>query len=223
MMDARKLLADPTLGPQRASDGRNVDRDVGTLLGEGAQQRVKALRAHPAPPERALREDERAGPTYHGLPVLKEPVWTWEIPAYFFTGGLAGAAGVLGAAAQLAGGPKMRPLVERCRLVAAGGAAVSAALLIDDLGRPSRFLNMLRVFRPTSPMNMGTWVLSGFGALSGAAAASVLLPLPHSRPPGAVGAVHWPKAAASRFLREGRQALPGSPDAELSREPPGCS
>jgi formate-dependent nitrite reductase membrane component NrfD len=72
----------------------------------------------------------------------------------------------------------MRPLVERCRLVAAGGAAVSALLLIDDLGRPSRFLNMLRVFRPTSPMNMGTWVLSGFGALSGAAAASALLPLP---------------------------------------------
>ncbi len=184
MRDARKLLADPTIGAERPSDGRNIDRELGTLLGEGAQQRVKALRAHPAPPERALPEDERAGPTYHGLPVLKEHVWSWEIPAYFFTGGLAGAAGVLGAAAQIAGGPAMRPLVERCRLVAAGGAAVSAALLIDDLGRPSRFLNMLRVFRPTSPMNMGTWVLSGFGAMSGAAAASVLLP--SSRPLRAV-------------------------------------
>ncbi len=178
MIDARKLLADPTFDAERAGDGRNVDRDVGTLLGEAAEQRVKELRSHPAPPERALVEDERAGPTYYGLPVLKAPVWTWEIPAYFFTGGLAGACGVLGAAAQLAGGPAMRPLVERCRVVAAGGAIASAALLIDDLGRPSRFLNMLRVFRPTSPMNMGTWVLSGFGALSGAAAASAALPLP---------------------------------------------
>jgi formate-dependent nitrite reductase membrane component NrfD len=178
MNDARKLLADPTFGAERAGDGRNVDRDVGTLLGEGAEQRVKELRSHPAPPERALGEDARSGPTYYGLPVLKAPVWTWEIPAYFFTGGLAGACGVLGAAAQVAGGPAMRPLVRRCRLVAAGGAIASAALLIDDLGRPSRFLNMLRVFRPTSPMNMGTWVLSGFGACSGAAAASAVLPLP---------------------------------------------
>lgn len=181
----RTRTVDPTLGPARAGDGRNVDLEVGALLGEGAQQRVRELRAQPAPPERALPEDERAGPTYHGLPVLKEHVWTWEVPAYFFAGGVAGACGVLAAAAQAAGGPRMRPLVERCRVVAAGGAAASAALLIDDLGRPSRFLNMLRVFRPTSPMNMGTWVLSGFGALSGLAAAAALLPA--SRPLRAAG------------------------------------
>jgi formate-dependent nitrite reductase membrane component NrfD len=68
--------------------------------------------------------------------------------------------------------------VARCRLVAAGGAAASAVLLIRDLGRPARFLHMLRVFRPTSPMNMGTWVLTGFGALSGLAALPALAPLP---------------------------------------------
>lgn len=177
--------ADPTLDAERAGDGRNVDPELGALVGEGAAQRVRELREHPAPPERALPEAERIGPSYHGLPVLKEPVWKWEIPAYFFTGGLAGACAVLGAAAQTAGGPRLRPLVDRCRLVAAGGAAASAALLVKDLGRPARFLNMLRVFRPTSPMNMGTWVLSGFGALSAVAAASSFLPLP--RPLRAAG------------------------------------
>jgi formate-dependent nitrite reductase membrane component NrfD len=110
------------------------------------------------------------GPSYYGLPVLKEPVWKWYIPAYFFTGGLAGACAVLGAAAQVAGADGTDPLVRRCRQVAAGGALASAGLLIADLGRPARFLNMLRVFRPTSPMNMGTWLLSAFGACAGAAA-----------------------------------------------------
>lgn len=172
------LLRDPTLDAARWEDGRNVDPDVGALLGEGAQQRVSGPGPHPAPPGGALPEDERIGPSYHGLPLLKEPVWKWEIPAYFVVGGLAGAAAVLGGASQVAGGRRLRPLVDRCRLVAAGGAVVSAGLLIKDLGKPERFLNMLRVFRPTSPMNMGTWVLSGFGALSGLAATSALLPLP---------------------------------------------
>jgi formate-dependent nitrite reductase membrane component NrfD len=67
-------------------------------------------------------------------------------------------------------------LVARCRMIATGGAAVSAVLLIADLGRPARFLNMLRVFRPTSPMNMGTWILSAFGGMCGLAALPHLLP-----------------------------------------------
>jgi hypothetical protein len=109
---------------------------------------------------------------------VKGPVWTWEVPAYFAVGGLAGASAVLGAAAQAFGGREARDLVRRCRLVAAGGAAVSAALLTSDLGRPSRFVYMLRVFRPTSPMNMGTWVLTSFGATSALAAASAVAPVP---------------------------------------------
>ncbi|HYG66595.1 MAG TPA: NrfD/PsrC family molybdoenzyme membrane anchor subunit [Anaeromyxobacteraceae bacterium] len=115
-------------------------------------------------------DEETEGPSYHGLPVLKRPVWTWEVPAYFTVGGLAGSCAVLGASAALMGGRGARLLVRRCRLVAAGGAIASAGLLVSDLGRPERFLFMLRVFRPTSPLNMGTWVLSGFGALSGLAA-----------------------------------------------------
>jgi formate-dependent nitrite reductase membrane component NrfD len=166
------------------SDGRNVDPELGTLGGEGSLQRVRRILAHPAPRELDVRPDRAiespAGPSYYGVPLLKEPVWKWMIPGYFFTGGLAGAAAVLGATEQLAGPRGSRPLIERCRMVAAGGAAVSAALLIADLGRPLRFLNMLRVFRPTSPMNMGTWILSAFGALSAASAAPAVLGRPRA-------------------------------------------
>jgi formate-dependent nitrite reductase membrane component NrfD len=172
------VTRDPTLDAARVADGRNVDPEVGRLVGEGALQRVGAPGALPPAPRRAAPEAERAGPSYHGLPVLKEPVWRWEIPAYFFVGGLACACGVLAAAARAAGGRAALPLVRRCRLVAAGGAVASAALLVRDLGRPERFLNMLRVFRPTSPMNMGSWVLTGFGALSAASAAPSLLRFP---------------------------------------------
>ena len=55
--------------------------------------------------------------------------------------------------------------------VALAGAVVSPALLISDLGRPERFLNMLRVFKVTSPMSVGSWVLAAFGAAASAGAA----------------------------------------------------
>ena len=105
--------------------------------------------------------------SYHELPLLKPPVWTWEVPAYFFVGGAAGAAAVLGAAAQVAGANEK--LVRDARWIAAIGAAVSAPLLVADLGRPERFLNMLRVFKPQSPMSVGAWTLVVFGAGSTAA------------------------------------------------------
>jgi formate-dependent nitrite reductase membrane component NrfD len=168
---------DPLVARARL-DGRNIDPEVGALGGEGAQQRVRRIE-----PDLRAREEglEGEGPSYHGVALLQEPVWRWEIPAYFFTGGLAGACAVLGATAQVAGGGGTELLVRRCRLVALGGAGVSAFLLIRDLGRPERFLNMLRVFRPTAPMNMGTWLLSAFGALSGVAALPDLLGLVRSR------------------------------------------
>jgi formate-dependent nitrite reductase membrane component NrfD len=114
--------------------------------------------------------EEVGSVTYYDRPVLKEPVWIWAVPAYFYVGGAAGAAAVLGAAAQATGGDELRGLVRRCRWISAGGAAAGAALLVHDLGRPERFLNMLRVFRPTSAMSMGSWTLAGAGALSSGAA-----------------------------------------------------
>ncbi|MFL6446564.1 MAG: NrfD/PsrC family molybdoenzyme membrane anchor subunit [Bryobacteraceae bacterium] len=113
-------------------------------------------------------------PSYYGTPVLKQPVWIWTIAAYFYVGGVAGMSATLGAAAQLAGGEKMRSLVTKTRWISIVGALISTGFLIHDLGRPERFLNMLRVFKVTSPMSMGSWILSAFSSAAGAAA---VLPL----------------------------------------------
>lgn len=121
----------------------------------------------------------RAEPrSYYGHPVLKAPVWTWEIPIYFFVGGMAGASAPLAAAARAAGN---EPLSRRAAGLALAGAAVSPALLISDLGRPARFLNMLRVLKPTSAMSVGTWILSVFGTTTGLAAGWQLLGVPGRR------------------------------------------
>ncbi len=121
--------------------------------------------------------------TYYDLPLLKPPVWTWEVPTYFFVGGAAGAASILGVAAQLTGGDK--DLVRDARWIALIGSALSAPLLVSDLGRPERFLNMLRVFKPQSPMSVGVWTLTGFG---GASSAAALVPYKPVRDVAAVGA-----------------------------------
>jgi len=105
--------------------------------------------------------------SYYGCPVLKPPVWKKEIAGYLFTGGLAGASSVLAGAARLSGRPGLARVARR---VALGGALASPALLIKDLGKPERFVNMLRVVRPTSPMNMGSWLLSAYGPSAGVAA-----------------------------------------------------
>ena len=104
---------------------------------------------------------------YYGIPLLKQPAWTWEVPLYFFVGGAAGASAVVGAIANYTGAD--RRLVRDARWIAAAGSVLSPALLISDLGRPTRFLNMLRVFKAQSPMSVGVWTLLGFS--SGAMAA----------------------------------------------------
>ncbi|HEY5196714.1 MAG TPA: NrfD/PsrC family molybdoenzyme membrane anchor subunit [Solirubrobacteraceae bacterium] len=110
--------------------------------------------------------------SYYGQPILNRPVWTWEIPAYFFVGGIAGASAPLALVASLQGN---RPLARAASAAAVGGAAISPVLLISDLGRPERFLNMLRVFKPTSPMSVGSWILASFGPAVGLGAARELL------------------------------------------------
>ena len=169
-------MTNPTWVDDRVRDGRNVDESLGALEGEASTLEVEHPDdAYPAR-DRALfvRPAESTGPTYYDLPAIKEPVWIATIPAYFFTGGLAGGSFVFGAAMQLAGPNDRgaRHLVRACRWIGAGATMVSAGLLVSDLGRPSRFLNMLRVFRPTSPMSVGSWVL----ATSGAFGAMSLLP-----------------------------------------------
>lgn len=105
---------------------------------------------------------------YYGIPMLKEPQWTWEIPVYFFLGGVSGSAAVIGAMAHWTGADLR--IARDSRYLAAAGAVLSSGLLISDLGRPERFLNMLRVFKPQSAMSMGAWALAGFGTFAGASA-----------------------------------------------------
>jgi len=107
--------------------------------------------------------------SYYGRPVLKEPVWQPEIPWYFFTGGLAGGSSVLSLVARMAGN---ETLARRSLYVGAVADIVSPALLVSDLGRPERFLNMFRVFKVTSPMSVGSWIL---GVSGGASATAALL------------------------------------------------
>jgi hypothetical protein len=108
---------------------------------------------------------------YYGRPVIKEPVWTPEIPVYFFTGGLGGASAGLAFVAERTGN---EVLARRAWIAALGGVAVSPALLISDLGVPSRFLHMLRMFKVTSPMSVGSWILSVSGVTTGFAAVNSL-------------------------------------------------
>jgi hypothetical protein len=110
---------------------------------------------------------------YYGLPLLKPPQWTWEVPVYFFVGGIAGAAAVVAAVARLSGAE--RHLVRDAHRLAAAGALASPLLLISDLGRPERFLNMLRVFKPQSAMSAGSWLLFVFANNTLAAAAARFL------------------------------------------------
>src|SRR5213083_992018 len=101
-------------------------------------------------------------PGYYGEPVVKPPVWTWQVPLYFFFGGLAGMSAVIALAGLLFHHVDLARAAMWLAVIA--GAILSPILLIMDLGRPHLFLNMLRVFKHRSAMSMGAWILSAFGA-----------------------------------------------------------
>jgi Polysulphide reductase, NrfD len=105
----------------------------------------------------------RRRPGYYGEAVVRPPVWTWEIPLYFFVGGAAGMAPLIACAGFVLG---LFDLVHVALWIAAVGAVVSPILLVMDLGRPQLFINMLRVFKHRSPMSVGAWILSIFGAFA---------------------------------------------------------
>lgn len=112
----------------------------------------------------------RARPdSYYGKPILKEPVWgARDVGGYLFFGGLAGASSVLAGFAQAAGNHRQ---AKASKIAAVGAIGLSGVALVADLGRPERFVNMLRVAKVTSPMSVGTWIISAFGGASAAAAA----------------------------------------------------
>jgi formate-dependent nitrite reductase membrane component NrfD len=111
--------------------------------------------------------------SYYGRPILKQPVWKPEIPFYFFTGGVGGTSAALALLARMRGNDV---LARRAWLNAMAGIGASPPLLISDLGKSSRFFNMLRVFKVTSPMSVGSWLLTASGLATTIAAADELTP-----------------------------------------------
>jgi formate-dependent nitrite reductase membrane component NrfD len=105
-------------------------------------------------------------------PVIKAPVWTWEVPLYFWFGGIAAGSSFVALACDLAGDDESAAVA---RKVALAALVPSPPLLVMDLGRPERFYNMLRIFKPRSPMSMGAWALTVFGNLAAAAVGADLL------------------------------------------------
>lgn len=146
MTPPAKLKVSPKASEERLDEIRKTAADAAQLTGSNL-----AAAAHPQ-----IRGKE----SYYGLPVLKAPLWTWEVPLYFFIGGIAGMSACMALAAQLFSGDP--GLIRSSLWVALIGAAICPILLISDLGKPSRFLNMLRVVKIQSPMSVGAWVLVAF-------------------------------------------------------------
>lgn len=121
--------------------------------------------------QRAFDEQSPKPSTYYGRPMLKKPTWKWFIPLYFFLGGVAGGVAMIGTMAEFLGGSRHRSTVRHARYLTLVLSMLCPIFLIIDLGRPTRFHHMLRVFKVTSPLNVGTWILTGFGMLSGVLAA----------------------------------------------------
>jgi formate-dependent nitrite reductase membrane component NrfD len=127
--------------------------------------------------------------SYYGRPVVKPSPWENDIPAYLFLGGLAAGSSLLGAGADLTGRPALRTTG---RIGAITSISLSFVALVHDLGKPSRFVNMLRVAKLTSPMSVGTWILTAYGTLAGLAGAAELA--------GRVGALPAPLRTPARLL-----------------------
>jgi formate-dependent nitrite reductase membrane component NrfD len=144
-----------TAGGRRRRRGGNRRRGPGTGGADGSREM-------PMVPEADFT-------SYYGRPVVKPAPWGHDIAAYLFLGGVAGGSALLAAGGQLTGQEALR---RNCRLTAIGAVGVGAVFLVRDLGRPERFLNMLRTIKLTSPMSLGSWILSGFSAGAGVAAAA---------------------------------------------------
>jgi hypothetical protein len=142
---------------------------VGVNAGPGGDGLPKTRRKKVGNSEERMVPDADFG-SYYGKPIINEPVWeSPDIPGYLFLGGLAGASSVVAAFAQVTRRRRLSRVLKSGATVAAG---VSLFALVHDLGRRGRFLNMLRTFKITSPMSVGSWILAGYGPLSAVAAFS---------------------------------------------------
>jgi formate-dependent nitrite reductase membrane component NrfD len=126
-------------------------------------------------PTRSSGDKDNGEPAYYDISLLKAPVWTPEVGVYFFLGGLSSSAFSLARLADRFGRGKYRNVTKAGTLIAALAALPCAPLLIADLGDPKRFHHMLRVWKPSSPMNLGSWTLTAYTGLGAVAALRELL------------------------------------------------
>jgi formate-dependent nitrite reductase membrane component NrfD len=137
----------------------------GVLPATIAEQLATITTGYTPDPERELEEL-----SYYDYPVLKAPTWRWEIIWYFFFGGLAAGCYVIASIATLFGSHEDRAVARAGYYLSLLSLLPCPILLIKDLGRPERFLHMLRIFKVKSPMSMGTWGLVSFSLFSGVTA-----------------------------------------------------
>ncbi|MFK3979181.1 NrfD/PsrC family molybdoenzyme membrane anchor subunit [Micromonospora sp. NPDC050397] len=154
-----------TMTDVRLDDAPDLPAERDALIGSAGRKRRRQRGERLMVPRADFR-------SYYGRPVLKPPTWeTWDIAGYLFLGGLAGASSTLAAAAEFTGRPRL------ARALKAGAAtAIAGSLynLVHDLGRPERFLNMLRMVKVTSPMSIGSWLLAGYAPMAFVAAGAMV-------------------------------------------------
>lgn len=196
-------------GLRRTDPGRSA-----TPGSKGGRRRAKKH----GPGERSMVPPAEFS-SYYGRPIVKPAPWEIDIPAYLFSGGLAAGSSLLAAGADLTGRTTLR---RTARVTALGALGGSLFALVHDLGRPARFLNMLRTMKLTSPMSVGTWILSTYGPFAGVAAAAEMvdmlpgkrLPAPLrllsrlGRPSGLVAGLTAPPVAAYTAVLLSDTALP---------------
>lgn len=148
---------------------------------------------------RFMKQEETS--TYYDLPALKPTHWDWKVSGYIFAAGLSGGAQLLATLAPLRLGRRGESIQRNGRYLALAGALVSAPLLIADLQTPKRWYNMLRIFRRTSPMSFGSYILSSFGFFSGLAAlGQFLADRGHRLGAGMAHLAQVPAAAIGAFM-----------------------
>ncbi len=170
-------LEDDVRARGEGTSGPNTVTREGPVSHRGAEQALTGQaggrrRRHRGDPNAVV--PDAAFTSYYGRPILKASPWEKDIPAYLFMGGVAAGSSLLAAGADLSGRPALRRTGRLGSLVM---LSLSMVALVHDLGRPERFYNMLRVAKPTSPMSMGTWILTGYGPFAGLAATAEMRPL----------------------------------------------
>jgi formate-dependent nitrite reductase membrane component NrfD len=135
-------------------------------MGETKRDQVQRSNGKVEPAHHPETDPERKDKNYYGIPPIKPAHWTWQIPIYFWLGGIGAGTQLFATVAQLLG-HKDEALARASRYTVLATMLLSPVLLIWDLGRPERFYNMMRILKLRSPMSTQSWSLLMFGNLGG--------------------------------------------------------